>query len=96
MAIPHVWRTHTAGAQKPVIIGNFFGLFGPNDLNDVCFPLRQSLMRRWRLAVITLLRKALKRGDLISEMGHEGDGARGGALSNSITINDWPSCSPMS
>jgi hypothetical protein len=42
MAIPHVWPTHTASAQKAVIIGNFFGLFGPNDLNSVCFPLRQS------------------------------------------------------
>jgi len=28
-------------------------------------------MRRWRLAVITLLRTALKRGDLVSETGRK-------------------------
>jgi hypothetical protein len=72
MAIPHVCRTHTAGAQKAVIIGNFFGLFCPNDQNDVSFPLRQSHEMALQLLPFVLSqRSGLGLLNRLSQSGHQ-------------------------
>jgi hypothetical protein len=72
MAIPHVWRTHTAGARKRLSSAIFFGLFGPNDLNDVWFPLRQSHEMALQLLPFVLSQRS-GRGLLnqLSQSGHQ-------------------------
>jgi hypothetical protein len=66
MAIPHVWRTHTAGAQKAVIISNFFGLFGPNDLNKGN-TIYESEMALFSECMPWCARKGLDTADIVRE-----------------------------
>jgi hypothetical protein len=69
--VPHTFGRHLTFNPHLHIIVSVLGLRESEGRLVPAFVNRDRLMRRWRLAVITLLRTALKRGDLVSEMGPE-------------------------
>ena len=71
MVVPHTFGRHLTFNPHLHVIVSALGLRESDGRLVPAFFNRDRLMRRWRLAVITLLRKALKRGDLISEMVHQ-------------------------
>jgi hypothetical protein len=68
MVVPHTFGRHLTFNSHLHIIVSVLGLRESDGRLVPAFFNRDRLMCRWRLLVITLLREALKRGDLISEM----------------------------
>jgi hypothetical protein len=69
--VPHTFGRHLNFNPHLHVIASVLGLRESDGRLVPAFFNRDRLMRRWRLAVIMLLREALKRGDLISEMGEK-------------------------
>ena len=68
MVVPHTFGRHLTFNPHLHVVVSALGLRESDCRLVPTFFNRDRLMRRWRRAVIKLLREALKRGDLVSEM----------------------------
>jgi hypothetical protein len=71
MVVPHTFGRHLTFNVHLHVLVSALGLRESDCCLRPAFFNRDCLMRRWRLAIIRLLREALKRGDLISEVAGE-------------------------
>src|SRR5580704_9842364 len=71
MVVPHTFGRHLTFNPHLHVMVSALGLREADCRLVPTFFNRDRLMRRWRRAVIELLREALKRGDLVSEMGEK-------------------------
>jgi hypothetical protein len=71
MVVPHTFGRHLTFNPHLHVMVSALGLREADCRLVPTFFNRDRLMRRWRRAVIKLLREALKRGDLVSEMGEK-------------------------
>ncbi len=71
MVVPHTFGRHLTFNPHLHVMVSALGLRESDCRLVPAFFNRDRLMRRWRMAVIMLLHEALKRGDLVSEMGQK-------------------------